>query len=505
MPHLLTGLRIGEVSSVDQGAGEGVRIVLMKRDVKKQGEPGRVETVMDIYGLGDAALVSLLKANAPLIAEAHGAVAKRVADEVDAYMKREFSDEKRKELARTGAAMPGGGYPIENVEDLKNAIRAIGRAKNPAETKRHIISRARALGHSELIPEGWKADKRSAAPLAKFLARVGFRKDAIDFDTAQAGEEANEYAQGMLKEFEEALTALHQSVCSIVCDDEIADKRPALEQTFQQFKDHIQGVVPEGLEDAMAAAGLIAEGYSLTDGGALTKGVETMTEAELKKQIDEAVAKALAPVTAELAKSKRENAILKMSDKHRQYAEDMKMSEEEKGKFAEKTPEERDAHMAKHPVEKAVQLPEAVQKALAQAEEDRKVLKALQEKDEAARFAKRAVELGAPEAFGEVLRKAHAGDKEALAKLEAELGKAIRGQAAQDRTSKLFAEFGKAGTGSGVSAYDQLIAKADELVGEVRKSGKKLTREQAFAKVYQDPANRELVELYKRESEARAA
>lgn len=32
MPHILTKLRIDEVSSVDKGAGEGVKIVLMKRD-----------------------------------------------------------------------------------------------------------------------------------------------------------------------------------------------------------------------------------------------------------------------------------------------------------------------------------------------------------------------------------------------------------------------------------------------------------------------------------------
>ena len=50
---------------------------------------------------------------------------------------------------------------------------------------------------------------------------------------------------------------------------------------------------------------------------------------------------------------------------------------------------------------------------------------------------------------------------------------------------------------AGTTAYDQLVTKAEALRNT--EAGKKLTKEQAFAKVYQDPANRELVELHKRE------
>lgn len=70
---------------------------------------------------------------------------------------KEFSTERRKTLASEGKAMKGGGYPIENEQDLKNAIRAIGRAKNPAATKAHIKKRARALGLTKLLPETWDA------------------------------------------------------------------------------------------------------------------------------------------------------------------------------------------------------------------------------------------------------------------------------------------------------------------------------------------------------------
>lgn len=68
---------------------------------------------------------------------------------------REFTEEARKKLAKKGDAMPGGGYPIAFVQDLHNAIQAIGRAKNPSATNAHIKKRAAALGASHLIPENW--------------------------------------------------------------------------------------------------------------------------------------------------------------------------------------------------------------------------------------------------------------------------------------------------------------------------------------------------------------
>jgi len=70
---------------------------------------------------------------------------------------RAFDTDQRKRLADKGHAMPDGSFPIANLEDLHNAIQAIGRAKDPAAAKRHIRKRARALGHAELIPDSWTA------------------------------------------------------------------------------------------------------------------------------------------------------------------------------------------------------------------------------------------------------------------------------------------------------------------------------------------------------------
>lgn len=51
----------------------------------------------------------------------------------------------------------GGGYPIKDEASLKSAIQAFGRAKpeDKERTKAHIISEAKKLGLSKLIPENW--------------------------------------------------------------------------------------------------------------------------------------------------------------------------------------------------------------------------------------------------------------------------------------------------------------------------------------------------------------
>lgn len=66
---------------------------------------------------------------------------------------KEFSDEKRKELASKGFALPDGSFPIENIEDLKNAIQAYGRAADQKATAKHIAKRAKELGQEDLIPD----------------------------------------------------------------------------------------------------------------------------------------------------------------------------------------------------------------------------------------------------------------------------------------------------------------------------------------------------------------
>lgn len=93
-------------------------------------------------------------------------------DDADAEFK-DYSTEQRIAMAKRGEAMPirndagdivGGAYPIANLSDLEKAIRAIGRASDPAAARKHIMKRARALGHFDLIPDTWKSDEEIETP-----------------------------------------------------------------------------------------------------------------------------------------------------------------------------------------------------------------------------------------------------------------------------------------------------------------------------------------------------
>ena len=367
------------------------------------------------------------------------------ADEAEDYFKRTFSDAERQAAASSGAALPDGSFPIKTKADLENAIHAYGRAKNKPEAKAHIISRAKALDCADMIPDGWDVGKSIVSHVSA------------------------------------ASAALLKSVVSIFKDKATADKAGALAETFGQFEKHLAGVLPdEVVKAAEAEAGKLAKESAMTE--AEKKAAEEKAAAEkAEKEKAEKMAKALEETAAALAKANSELAILKMSAKHKGYMD--QLDESEKGKFAAKTPEERDAHMDKNPIEK--RLPESVQKALAKAEENEKILKSLQEKDEIATFANRADDLGLAPAQGEVLRKAYAGDKDAIAKLEA----LIKGMSEQIRTGVVFKEFGGKGAVAGASAYDDLMKLAADYRDGQIKIGKKCSIEQAFTKVYTDPAN----------------
>lgn len=93
-----------------------------------------------------------------------------------------ISREKRQKLAKEGKALPDGSFPISNVEDVKNAVQAYGRAKpgKRAAVRRHIQKMAKKFDRPDLIPENWKSlstvdedvdDLRSR--LAAFSAKLG--------------------------------------------------------------------------------------------------------------------------------------------------------------------------------------------------------------------------------------------------------------------------------------------------------------------------------------------
>jgi hypothetical protein len=49
-----------------------------------------------------------------------------------------ITTDERRNAAGKGQAMPDGSYPIRSVAELRDAIQAVGRAKDPAAVRKHI-------------------------------------------------------------------------------------------------------------------------------------------------------------------------------------------------------------------------------------------------------------------------------------------------------------------------------------------------------------------------------
>lgn len=294
--------------------------------------------------------------------------------------KREFSDKERKRLAGTGAAMPGGGYPIEDEEDLKNAIRAIGRAKNPEKTKAHIRSRAKSLGLTDLIPDTWGKRDSGVLVMKFFISRdKDFAQSvqkaygdgqAVSFDQAQAAAEESETCAGIMQEVNEAVCSLGQAIWSVQADDTVSDKGEAIAQALSEFGDHVKTIVPEGVENALVAQALAEAGYTINEQGGIqiAKGADSMTIKAIAKHLGLAETATETEILAAMQKADKEKAdkekaekekaekldaaIGKMSAKHKGYMAhpDAKMPSGGKEAFAEMSPAERDKHMSANPV-----------------------------------------------------------------------------------------------------------------------------------------------------------
>lgn len=332
MARRMKGATLTHIAAVDRPAQKGAVAVILKRDAPA----------------GDPAIPAI-----PATAVA--------------YLKRDLTDTVRKELAGTGAALPDGSFPIQNRGDLKNAVQAFPCAKNQARTKAHIISRARALDATSMLPATWKTSKlllldgvtnaqamEAFAPLVKSftdeMAAAGFEGDA-----AQAV--AGEFANALVQDVDDAVSALSDVATEIDADPAITDKPGALQDSASQFMAHIQGFAPELTENALVADALGKAGLGFNEGGALTKRGELMGTAldNLKKSLnlsatatDADIEKAVATAQAGAAFAVN---VLKMSPEHLGYmAKSDKMTDEtKKQEFAALTAEKRDAFIKANP------------------------------------------------------------------------------------------------------------------------------------------------------------
>lgn len=433
MAKRLTRLKIREVSSVDRGAGEGVRVVMFKR---------------------------------------------------------EFSGKERDAAAESGAAMSDGSYPIKNASDLRNAARLVGRAKNPAAAKAHIISRARALGLTDQLPDGW-LNKRLEEIFAKRELSIG-EDGTISVGDPPDGNAFAGLESTVKNRVSDAADVFCESCREIMASDE-ADKQSLLEKSYAEFVEHVGQLAPEGSEQAVAAA-VIAELANEDEPMLTDKEIEAL---KAKAAEAETLKAEVAKRDAEITKRDAELAFAKMSDAHKAHA--AKLSDADRAKFVAMSAEERDAAVTaatkkrdEDPVFKAMN--ERIAKTESENAELRKRLDAEEDAREKASFAKRAVDTFCqPEAFGETLRKAYKGDAAA----QAEVDKVVLSMKRVAETAETFKQFGGGG-GSTDSAKAEIAAKAEE----IRKADSKLSYEQAYARALTDPANRELAKRVRDEERA---
>ena len=140
------------------------RSAVRKHIVKRAKDLGKPELIPENWNVASASDIQARVASALSISE--------FAD---------VSEDERKALAKEGKALPDGSYPIRNVDDLKNAIKAYGRSKpgDRAKVRRHIIKRARQLKQGDMIPENWKNASTIDADIESLNARVASAQSKI--------------------------------------------------------------------------------------------------------------------------------------------------------------------------------------------------------------------------------------------------------------------------------------------------------------------------------------
>lgn len=233
----------------------------------------------------------------------------KVVDNPDAEVtKRQFTAEQRRDAADSGAAMPDGSFPIKNVQDLKNAIHAIGRAKNPEKAKAHIKARARALGKENLIPDSWKsadADLDKAAPDGMWV-----------HDPAQLAEIRNSLVALIKAELDELddgdreICDIQQLLCSLaefLCwwSDEAADGETESPYTGDDMSGGSAMAVTMSAEaDTTKAADGGDTGGNAAD---VEKGADT-AQPDMAALVKDAVAAAVAPLIEALTPKAAEAA-----------------------------------------------------------------------------------------------------------------------------------------------------------------------------------------------------
>lgn len=308
--RIMRTFKLTRIAAVDRPCQEGAKATILKR-----AEDG------DLY-----------------LAKAAGAA--DLPEAVEEYLKRAFTADERQAAAGSGAAMPDGSFPVKNRSDLRNAVHAIGRAKDPGKAKSHIIARARALDATSMLPTDWTAGKsiggdliyqiNKAAPraLAEILSGIGEVEDAISAFETGAQKSAIEKLNG---EIDLAKTAAIAAAWAIMDESGADEIDPLLRKNFGEYRLHALGVVANGGNSSKSAP---------PNGGLMKAIAKSLGLAE-----DATEAQITAALTKQADLLKASEVLAKMSAKHKAFHEGL--SGKKADDFAAMSGDERDACMAK--------------------------------------------------------------------------------------------------------------------------------------------------------------
>jgi hypothetical protein len=140
-------LRPDDLASATDAALDAAAMQIMANTDDIASLPGWVQQVISLTLAAGATVDTLLVAMHIDDPDDEATSAEQAAAEgIESYLQ---------SAADLGNQQQGGGFPIPDVAHLRKAIQAFGRSSDKPKTKAHIKSRAKALGRTDLIPDGW--------------------------------------------------------------------------------------------------------------------------------------------------------------------------------------------------------------------------------------------------------------------------------------------------------------------------------------------------------------
>jgi hypothetical protein len=159
--------------------------------------------------------------------------ATRAASTAGEPLEKAYTAEQKRQALAAGQAMPNAkgepSYTIKTKADLRRAIKAVGRGNaDHNDVRKHILTRAKALGLESMVPENWNADgslkdaakadtatiEKAEALLRDVRALVPDLAKADDGDDADGGEDGGEDESGDIAGAQEAITAIAKLIVS---------------------------------------------------------------------------------------------------------------------------------------------------------------------------------------------------------------------------------------------------------------------------------------------------